>query len=354
MEDGEEPFQYFMVWQAKGELRKYLLVEGEYYLGRPMPEDLPHNYDIRDRYTVYIIPVRGRPYSTDIVSPFVSRRHLKIVVGKNNISIINHGPRGEGTKNPTYVDTINLGIKRNSLSIEECRTLYIRLGFTGPSFTITCGSRGMSIITLLPGAPIELPTKLAKELVNSGMAVEVYNKGDTSIIMASGLSKRTLEMMTAHGITVRVTGTDAIMEHRDMIARLVSSYAPEYAGRIDEIITGLARKGSPETYVIIGRLYTLGEIKRNLEGFLSLINTVETTDTRVEPIISIISELDSITTYRDALREEPGLIALYEDFLETARIDPRSAVAVETAEKLVASIDLLMRRMVRKLVKLSR
>lgn len=152
-----------LTWWVKGEQKTMTPEEGvSYYLGRMTHEDLKTYKDMNPNpLGVYIYsPQRGAVVDTGYTSPTTSRRHALITPRGCALEVVDHGSRGSGSRNGTYI-----GSKKLHASQGEARPGdTIRLGATGPQFIVVGIHGGRRFITLDGGVPTDLPQPLAMSI----------------------------------------------------------------------------------------------------------------------------------------------------------------------------------------------
>ncbi|MCE4601894.1 MAG: FHA domain-containing protein [Desulfurococcales archaeon] len=152
-----------LTWWIKGEQKSITLEQGRsYYLGRMSIEDLRTYKDSDpDPLRIYIYTPQGDAIvDTGFNSSITSRRHALITPKDCALDVLDHGSRGTGSKNGTYIGSRKLHGSRGEARPGDT----IRLGATGPQFIVVGIYGDKRFITLDGGVPIDLPQPLARSI----------------------------------------------------------------------------------------------------------------------------------------------------------------------------------------------
>ncbi len=178
---------YVLLWSVNGVNSEFTLRTSPYFLGRPSLADLRMLADaLPQRPTALDIlaypaspPVlKGYAVVTGLRSSVVSRRHVKLTISKEALSVTDHGPEGRGSRNGTFVNGVRLG-RGETIAVEGGCVL--RLASSGPVFIL--GVRvGDSILLRLPASvPVDLPLSIAEGLRGSGATLELQEVGEGAV-----------------------------------------------------------------------------------------------------------------------------------------------------------------------------
>ena len=142
----------------------------EFFIGRPTLELA--KLGASDFTQVYFyFPSERRVSSTGIRDLRVSRLHLKIKTMFEGVIIKDHGPKGKGSTNGTFINDVRMGKGEEKFVKPSVR---VKLGSSGPIFTIlTRKPREKPVLSLEANVPLELPLGIGRKLVNMGFTSEV-------------------------------------------------------------------------------------------------------------------------------------------------------------------------------------
>ena len=163
--------RYVLIWSTGSSERRHVLGREQYFIGRLSSEDVSRlGIESPDCFGVYIFPAvgGGRAVYTGLSGLSVSRRHAKLfyetVRGRPILHVMDHGPRGDGSKNGTYVNERKIP-PSGKARLREGDVL--KLSTLGPTFIIGVEKKGVTELRLRSGVPTELPRPIANELVGA-------------------------------------------------------------------------------------------------------------------------------------------------------------------------------------------
>lgn len=217
-----------LLFDSEGEPRAMELREGSYYIGRLTPEMLskagagdPWGVYVYSQATGEVARVGTGPYYT------VSRLHARINVSRGRVEVVDHGPRGEGSKNGTYVN----GVKIRGGSTRLLGASWIRLGSMGPLLLYVEGG----LLRLVGGVPVVVPEALVtRNQPPSLYATARAGPGEVVIVPRPGSS------FTIAGVPVVVSKTpeqEAVARTLRGLADLIAEVGFEWSelGREDKL-----------------------------------------------------------------------------------------------------------------------
>jgi len=200
-----------IVW-FPGSRRRALSLAGKewFFIGRPLtPEEV--KFDPRDHnvlYRVFIYEPYKWAVDTEIDSYYASRRHLKVTLDQGKIILQNHGSKGRGTSNQTYIDYIPIGKEPFTRVLDPCgegRSISVKLSSFGPEFIFACMTEEGIHITLDAGRYTTVPRPLAVELENAGVADQIYGSTGESVVYVK--DKPTVKELRRDDLIIRVVGS---------------------------------------------------------------------------------------------------------------------------------------------------
>jgi len=165
-------FRYIVLWTNDEGEECNLEVSSSigFFIGRPTIELA--KLGASDYTGVYFyFPSEKRVNHTGIRDLRVSMLHLKVMTTPEGIIVKDHGPKGEGSTNGTFVNDIRLGKGEKRFVKPSVR---VKLGSSGPIFTFLAKKpREKPMFSLEANVPHELPLGIGKRLVNMGFTSEV-------------------------------------------------------------------------------------------------------------------------------------------------------------------------------------
>ncbi len=283
--------RYVLIWSVGGSERRYALGGGAYFLGRLTGEDVSR-LRIRspDYFGVYLFPVgaSGEVVHTGLRSLLVSRRHVKllceVVEGRPALYIVDHGPRGEGSRNGTCVNDRRVPACKK-IRLKEGDTL--RLSALGPAFMIGVEREGVTELRTRSGIPIEVPKSIANELRGAEALSDYYELGESAVIVLKNIRKVRLDNKI---IEIEVTSEKVRKVETLSIMRDCLHYAIRYAlqDRVNEALTQLS-KLTMQTFKQLIRNLNDPAIQKTYDELIYIINHEQ--NPPPETIISVADKL---------------------------------------------------------------
>jgi len=194
--------RYALVWSEGGRERRAVISFGERFLGRVPREDAEALGVSVNPFAVYIYSTDGgEVVNTGIESLVVGRRHAKLVARPGGVGvhptldIIDHGMRGTGSRNGTYVNGERI---RPGEAVRLQVGDKVRLASIGPIFIVAAHSEGETVIRAVADLPEELPRETADKLERIGLIAERRDVDDMAVVVIS----RSAEVDLGGGVRV--------------------------------------------------------------------------------------------------------------------------------------------------------
>ncbi len=243
---GEDTLEAAIEWTIAGTTKRIRLERGAYFIGRP-----PGNTGLNP-LKIYVFPPHASPIDTGYRDevPVVSRLHLLLIHAGAEIIIVDHGPRGEGSKNGTIVNGRKLP-PRGVYTLRPGMQARVQLTPRGPSFTIT----------LSPEAVAEQPP--ARYTV-----VRARTSGGVGIVL--------LRLYARLSMLLRLASLGAPESTIRGEASVLSS--PDYARAVESV-------GDEELRIAYESLLTL---LRGDAGLEYLLNAIARLQARIEHVLGSI------------------------------------------------------------------
>jgi len=171
---------YNLVWSVDDRESRHSIIGYPVFIGR-LPYELRSIVEKYDSLGVYIYyPTANKAHSTGVVSPFVSRFHVKLEEDNGRVFLIDHGSEGKGSLNGTYL---------NGVRLQPGQRVLLRPGDSfqlsrfGPVFTLTVKSVEGETIVLRENVPTLMSKPFASKLVSvEDIQVVPYDKSLALVI----------------------------------------------------------------------------------------------------------------------------------------------------------------------------